>query len=59
MAKKKPTAATMMINHDVPIIVVSQILGHSTPSVTLDIYSHCSVSMQPHASLIMDELVSV
>jgi integrase len=53
------TAATMMINHEVPIIVVSQILGHSKPSVTLDIYSHCSVSMQTQASLIMDELVSI
>jgi len=53
------TAATMMINHEVPIIVVSQILGHSKPSVTLDIYSHCSVAMQTQASLIMDELVSI
>ncbi len=53
------TAATMMINHEVPIIVVSQILGHSKPSVTRDIYSHCSVSMQTQASLIMDELVNV
>ena len=51
------TAATMMINHGVPITVVSQILGHSKPSVTLDIYSHCSVAMQTQASLIMDEIV--
>jgi len=53
------TAATMMINHEVPIIVVSQILGHSKPSVTLDIYSHCSVAMQTQASLIMDEIVKI
>jgi integrase len=53
------TAATMMINHKIPIIVVSQILGHSKPSVTLDIYSHCSVAMQTQASMVMDKLVSV
>ena len=53
------TAATMMINHGVPITVVSQILGHSKPSVTLDIYSHCSVAMQTQASLIMDDLVKI
>ena len=53
------TAATMMINHEVPITVVSQILGHSKPSVTLDIYSHCSVAMQTQASLIMDDIVKI
>jgi integrase len=53
------TAATLMINHEVPIPVVSQILGHSKPSVTLDIYAHCSVAMQTHASLIMDEIVGI
>lgn len=53
------TAATLMINHEVPITVVSQILGHSKPSVTLDIYSHCSVAMQTNASLIMDAIVKI
>jgi len=31
------TAASLMLNHGVPVIVVSNMLGHSKPSVTLDI----------------------
>jgi integrase len=52
------TAATLMINHGVPIIVISKMLGHSKPSVTLDFYGHCSVAMQDEASKIMDSVVN-
>ena len=52
------TAATLMINHGVPIIVISKMLGHSKPSVTLDFYGHCSVAMQDEASKIMDGVVN-
>jgi integrase len=34
------TAATLMLMNEIPIIVISRGLGHSQPSVTLDIYSH-------------------
>ena len=34
------TAASIMLNRNVPPFVVSRILGHSKPSTTLDIYGH-------------------
>jgi integrase len=51
------TAASLMLNNDVPPIVVSRILGHSKPSITLDIYGHLYNEMQGEAARIMDELV--
>jgi len=52
------TAATLLINNNVPIIVISKILGHSKPSVTLDFYGHCTTAMQEEASRIMDEVIN-
>lgn len=40
------TAATMMLRNRVHPKVVSEILGHSSISTTLDIYSHVDVDMQ-------------
>jgi integrase len=52
------TAASLMLNHNVPLIVVSKILGHSKPSITLDIYGHLIYDLQGEASEIMDKLVT-
>jgi hypothetical protein len=52
------TAASLMLNHGVPVIVVSKILGHSKPSVTVDIYGHLYNEMQDQAAQIMDDLVT-
>ena len=52
------TAASLMLNHNVPILVASKRLGHSKPSVTLDIYGHLYQEMQGEAARIMDELVT-
>ena len=52
------TAASLMLNHGVPSIVVSRILGHSKPSTTLDIYGHLYHEMQGEAAKIMDDLVT-
>ena len=52
------TAASLMLNNDVPLIVVSRILGHSKPSTTLDIYGHLYNEMQGEAAKIMDALVT-
>ena len=52
------TAASLMLNHGVPALVVSKILGHSNPSVTLNIYAHSTLDMQSEASRIMDEIVT-
>jgi integrase len=52
------TAATLMLNHGIPVIVVSRRLGHARPSITLDIYGHLLPSMQSEAAELMDELVT-
>jgi integrase len=52
------TAASLMLNHGVPALVVSKILGQSNPSVTLNIYAHSTLEMQNQASSIMDEIVT-
>lgn len=52
------TAASLMLNHGVPALVVSKILGHSNPSVTLNVYAHSTLDMQSQAASIMDEIVT-
>jgi len=52
------TAASLMLNHNVPVIVASKRLGHSKPSITLDIYGHLYQEMQDEVARKMDELVS-
>ncbi len=52
------TAASIMLNHGVPALVVSRILGHSSPSVTLNIYAHSSVDMQDIAVSVMDKIIT-
>ena len=52
------TAASLLLNHKVPVIVVSNMLGHSKPSVTLDIYAHVFHDMQDEAAVVMDKLVT-
>lgn len=48
------TAATIYLNHKIPVIVVSHILGHSRPSVTLDLYGHVLSDMQAEAASVME-----
>jgi len=52
------TAATLMLINGIPLIVVSRRLGHSKPSVTLDIYGHYLPGMQSTAAALMDELAT-
>jgi integrase len=52
------TAASLMLNHGVPVIVVSKILGHAKPSTTMDIYGHLIHEMQGEAAKVMDNLVT-
>ncbi|MEN8171818.1 MAG: tyrosine-type recombinase/integrase [Chloroflexota bacterium] len=52
------TAASLMLNHGIPVIVVSRRLGHARPSITLDIYGHHIPSMESKAAELMDELVT-
>ena len=52
------TAASIMLNHNVPVLVVSKILGHANPSITLNTYAHCFIDMQNQAFSLMDEIVT-
>ena len=47
-----------MLNNGVPPIVVSRILGHAKPSITLDLYGHLYHEMLGEAAKIMDDLVT-
>ena len=52
------TAASIMLKHNIPVLTVSRILGHSKPSVTLDVYGHLIPGMQSIAAKIMDEVIT-
>lgn len=51
------TAASLMINNGIPIIVVSRRLGHSRVSITVDTYSHLLPEIQSEAAEVIDNLV--
>ena len=51
------TAASVMLNHNFPVIKVSRMLGHARPSITLDIYGHLLPSMKSADANLMDDLV--
>ena len=50
--------ATLLFPEGVPIKVVQEVLGHSSVSVTMDVYSHILPDMQERAAAAMDELLS-
>ena len=51
------TAASLMLNHGIPVLIVSKRLGHSKPSITLDVYGHLIPSRQEEAAQLMDHLM--
>jgi integrase len=50
------TAATLMLSRGVHPKVASDVLGHSTVGITLDLYSHVSDAMHRDAARRMDDL---
>ena len=52
------TDASIMMNHDVPVIVVSRRLGHARASIMLDVYGHLIPSKQTEAAELRDGLVT-
>ncbi len=52
------TAASLLLNHGVPVLVVSKTLGHAKVSTTLDVYGHLFNEMQDEAAEVMDKLVA-
>jgi integrase len=51
------TAASILLNQGIPVIVVSRRLGHARASITLDIYGHLIPTMQNEVAEMIDELV--
>jgi len=51
------TAATLLLARGVNVKVVSEMLGHSSISVTLSLYAHVLPHMQRDAAAIMDDLL--
>jgi integrase len=51
------TAASLMLNHGIPVLIVSKRLSHSKPSITIDIYGHLIPSRQEEAAQLMDNLM--
>jgi integrase len=52
------TAATLMLNNGIPVLIVSRRLGHAKPSITLDIYGHLIPGQQKIVASLMDELLT-
>lgn len=52
------TAASLLLIKNISPIVVSRRLGHSKPSITLDVYGHYVQSMQSEAAELIDEMVT-
>lgn len=52
------TAATIMLLRGVPIFTVSKVLGHSKPSVTLDIYGHLIPGALEVAAQVMEDALT-
>jgi integrase len=47
------TAASLLLNHGVPVLIVSKRIGHSKPSITMDVYGHVIPTIQESAAYLM------
>ncbi len=52
------TAASLMLNNGVDVLVASNRLGHAKPSITLDVYGHLISSTQSRAADVIDSLIT-
>jgi integrase len=51
------SAASLLLGRGVHPKLVSELLGHSTAAITLDVYSHVTPAMHREAARVMDELL--
>lgn len=51
------TAATLMLANGVSVKVVSEMLGHSSVAITLEIYAHVTQDMQESAARAMGQML--
>ncbi len=52
------TAASLMLNHGILVLVASKRLGHSKHSITMDVYGHLLPSKQEEAAPLLDNLIA-
>ncbi len=52
------TAASLMLNYGIPVIIVSRRLGHARQSITLDIYGYLIPGKQEEVAELMDSLLT-
>ena len=52
------TAATLMLGRGIHPKIVSEMLGHSSVAITLDLYSHVTPTMQREAAARMDDVLA-
>jgi integrase len=53
------TAATLLLAHGMPIKAVSEMLGHASVSITLNLYGHVLPHMQQQLADEMDSIIGV
>jgi integrase len=51
------SAATLLLSRGVHPKIVSEMLGHSTVAITLDVYSHVTPAMHREAARTMDSIL--
>jgi integrase len=51
------TAASLLLEQGVHLRAVSEMLGHATVGMTLDVYPHVSPAMHWDAARVMDEIL--
>ena len=47
-----------MLNNGIPVLIASRRLGHSKPSITMDVYGHLLPIKQEEVAHLMDELMT-
>jgi integrase len=52
------TAATLMLSSGIHPKIVSEMLGHSTTAITIDLYSHVRPHMQQSAAATIDQVLT-
>ncbi|HLO18141.1 MAG TPA: tyrosine-type recombinase/integrase [Anaerolineales bacterium] len=51
------TAASLMLNHGIPVLIVFNRLGHLKPGITIGDYGHLIPNRQVEADQLMDNLM--
>src|SRR3712207_9181818 len=52
------TCATLLLTQNVSAKIVSEMLGHASIAITLDVYSHVLPNMRDHAAAAMENALS-